>query len=74
MKAIIKNPHNFEQDILEVLKKWGYNTRLITKLDIKFRLEKLPVIKIVYNKQYRSLDHKVAIFINRLKRKLKVIK
>lgn len=74
MKNITDNQYDFEKDILYVLKKWGFKTDRITKLDIKLKLEKIPVVKIVYGKQYRSLIFKFEIFINRLKRKLKIIK
>ena len=53
----------FEKDILKVLKSYGIGIELITKLEIKCELEKIPVIKIVYGKQYRSLKTKIKNFI-----------
>jgi len=54
-KSIYFDKCDFEKDLLKVLKKYGLNTNLVTKLDIKCRVDKIPVVKIVYGKQYCSL-------------------
>lgn len=62
MKSIIFDKDDFEKDLLEVLKRYGFKTDLVTKLEIKCKLEKNPEIKIVYGKQYRSLKTRIKKF------------
>jgi len=70
MKSILLNKDDFEKDLLKVLKKYGFKTELVTKLQIKCQLEELPIVKIVYGKQYRCLKSRIKKFFNIFTRRI----
>ena len=61
--SLINRKREFEQDILNVLGKYGIKIDDVTSLKIFLKINKLPRIDITYCHQYRNLFSNIVKFI-----------
>ena len=70
-EKLLENKYEFEKDILEVLKKYGFATRSVTRMKVDCKVDCLPEISLTYLKQDYCLRSIIQRFIFKIKNKLR---